>query len=77
MRRALAEAGTPGIDDRALAIELAGAAKGLRIKAQDLEAVAANGSVVKEIRDAHARAAGSLRNQADQLDKEARRKLGG
>jgi beta-lactamase regulating signal transducer with metallopeptidase domain len=60
-----------------LAKALTDAAKGLRVKAQELEAVAADGSVAAQIRSAHARAAGSLRNQADRLDKEARRKLGG
>lgn len=62
-------------DEQDLARAMTEAAKGLRVKAQDLEAIAADGSVAREIRGAHARAAGSLRNQADKLDIEARRKL--
>jgi beta-lactamase regulating signal transducer with metallopeptidase domain len=77
MRRARAAIRTGDADDRDLARAMTDAAKGLRVKAQDLEAVAADGSVVKEVRDAHARAAGSLRSQADKLDIDARRKLFG
>ena len=57
--------------------ELATSAKGMRIGAQELEALAADGTVAKEIRDAHAREAVLLRKKADRLDWEARRKLFG
>jgi hypothetical protein len=77
MGRAQVAVRTAKADDRDEAGAMADAAKGLRVKAQELERVAADGSVAKPIRDAHARAAGSLRNQADRLDMEARRKLFG
>ncbi|ATY33878.1 M56 family metallopeptidase [Sphingomonas psychrotolerans] len=77
MRRAGAAIRAGNADDRDFAKAMTDAATGLRVKAQDLEAVAADGSVVKEVRDAHARAAGSLRSQADKLDIDARRKLFG
>lgn len=57
--------------------ELAASAKGMRIEAQEFEALAADATVAKEIRGAHARAAALLRNKADRLDWEARRKLFG
>ena len=77
MRRARSAVRIRDPGDRDLARAMADATKGLRVKAQELEAVAADGSVVKEVRDAHARAAGSLRNQAEKLDINARRKLFG
>lgn len=75
MHHASVEARKPDTDVRDEAKAMADAAKALRVKAQDLERVAADGNVAKEIRGAHARAAGSLRNQAERLDMEARRKL--
>ncbi|KRC80040.1 M56 family metallopeptidase [Sphingomonas sp. Root241] len=57
--------------------ELAASAKSMRIGAQELEALAADGTVTKEIRGVHAREAASLREKADRLDWEARRKLFG
>lgn len=68
---------TVGREERDLAGSMAEAAKGLRLRAQELERVAADGNVAPEIRGAHARAAGALRNQAEKLDLQARRKLSG
>lgn len=77
MARARAVADPRKAEAREMARELAASAKGMRIEAQELEALAADAMTAKEVRTAHARKAASLRNKADQLDGEARRKLFG